>query len=130
MNNYNDIKISSNRSFGIVFSIVFLFIALYPLLNDENIRLWSLIISLVFLVLGILNSKLLNPLNKIWFKFGLFLGKIISPIVMGIIFFLVVTPIGLLMKLFRKDLINLNYNNQKSYWIEKSGPKSKMKNQF
>ena len=130
MNNYDNIKISSNRSFGIVFFIVFLLIALYPLLKDDYVRIWSLIISIIFLILGVLNSKLLNPLNKIWFKFGLFLGKIISPIIMGVIFFLVVTPIGFLMKLLGKDLINLKFNNKKTYWIEKSGPKSKMKNQF
>jgi predicted membrane protein len=130
MNNYNDIKISSNRSFGIVFFVVFLLIALYPLLNNEDVRSWSLIFSFIFLILGVSNSKLLNPLNKIWFKFGLFLGKIISPIVMGIIFFSVVTPIGFIMKLLGKDLINLKFTNEKSYWIEKSGPKSKMKNQF
>ena len=126
----DDIKISSNRSFGIVFFIVFLIIALYPLTYSEEIRIWSTIISLIFLVLGLFNSKILTPLNKLWFKFGIFLGKIISPIIMGIIFFLVVTPIGLLMRLLGKDLINLKYNNNKSYWIEKKGPKSKMKNQF
>ena len=126
----DDIKISSNRSFGIVFFIVFLLIALYPLTYSQNIRVWSVIISIIFLVLGLFNSKILTPLNKLWFKFGIFLGKIISPIIMGIIFFLVVTPIGLLMRLLGKDLINLKYNNNKSYWIEKKGPKSKMKNQF
>ena len=126
----DDIKISSNRSFGIVFFIVFLLIALYPLTYSQDIRIWSVIISIIFLVLGLFNSKILTPLNKLWFKFGIFLGKIISPIIMGIIFFLVVTPIGLLMRLLGKDLINLKYNNNKSYRIEKNGPKSKMKNQF
>ena len=126
----DDVKISSNRSFGIVFFIVFLLIALYPLTYSEDIRVWSVTISLIFLVLGLFNSKILTPLNKLLFKFGIFLGKIISPIIMGIIFFLVVTPIGLLMRLLGKDLINLKYNNNKSYWIEKKGPKSKMKNQF
>ena len=126
----DEVKISSNRSFGIVFFIVFLLITLYPLTYNGEIRIWSAIISLIFLVLGLLNSKILTPLNKLWFKFGIFLGKIISPIIMGIIFFLVVTPIGLLMRLLGKDLINLKYNNNKSYWIEKNGPKSKMKNQF
>ena len=126
----DEIKISSNRSFGIVFFIVFFLIAIYPLLNDGNIRIWSLIISLSFLILGLLNSKILKPLNKIWFKFGLLLGKIISPLVMGLIFFIVVTPIGLLMRLINKDLLNLKFNETKSYWIEKNGPKSKMKNQF
>ena len=77
-----------------------------------------------------LNSKILTPLNKIWFKFGLFLGKIISPLIMGVIFFLVVTPIGLIMRVFKKDLLNLKFNNNSSYWIENKVPKSKMKNQF
>ena len=126
----DDIKIGSNKSFGIVFFIVFLLISIYPLLNNESIRLWSLIISIVFLILGILNSFLLSPLNKLWFKFGIFLGKIISPIIMGIIFFLVVFPIGFIMRLLGKDLLNLKYNNNKSYWIIKNGPKSRMKNQF
>ena len=130
MSKINDIKISSNRSFGIVFFIFFLIIALYPLLNNQNIRLWSLIISMVFLILGLLNSNFLRPLNKIWFRFGLLLGKVVSPLIMSIIFFLVVTPIGIFMKVLGKDLINLKFNNKKTYWIEKSGPKSKMKNQF
>ena len=125
-----DVKIGSNRSFGIVFFIVFLLIAIYPLINNEDIRIWSLLVSLIFLVLGLINSNILSPLNKLWFKFGIFLGKIISPLVMGIIFFLVVTPIGLIMRLIGKDVLNLRYNDYKSYWIEKTGPKSKMKNQF
>ena len=126
----DDVKISSNRSFGIVFFIVFLLIALYPLTYNGEVRGWSVIISLLFLVLGLLNSKILNPLNNLWFKFGIFLGKIISPLIMGIIFFLVVTPIGFIMRLLGKDILNLKYNENKSYWIEKKGPKSKMKNQF
>ncbi len=126
----SDIKIGSNRSFGVVFFIFFLFIALYPLINDGEVRLWSLLISLIFLVLGIFKSKILTPLNKVWFKFGILIGSIISPIIMGIIFFLIVTPIGLFMRAIGKDLLNLKYNNSKSYWIEKNGPKSKMKNQF
>ena len=126
----DDIKISSNRSFGIVFFVVFLLIALYPLTYSGELRLWSVIISLIFLSLGLINSKILTPLNKLWFRFGIFLGKIISPVIMGIIFFLVVTPIGLVMRLLGKDLLNLRYNKNKSYWIEKNDPKSKMKNQF
>jgi len=126
----DDIKISSNRSFGIVFFIVFLLIALYPLIYSGEIRVWSAIISLILLALGVLNSKILTPLNKLWFKFGIFLSKIISPLIMGIIFFLVVTPIGLTMRIFGKDVLNLKYNKNQSYWIEKKDPKSKMKNQF
>ena len=126
----DDIKISSNRSFGIVFFIVFLLIAFYPLIYSGEIRIWSLIVSLIFLILGLINSRILTPLNKLWFKFGILLGKIISPIIMGIIFFLVVTPIGLIMRFLGKDVLNLKFNANKSYWIEKTGPKSKMKNQF
>ena len=126
----NEIKIGSNKSFGIVFFVVFLLIALYPLTNSQEIRLWSLIISIIFLILGLFNSKILRPLNILWFKFGIFLGKIVSPIIMGVIFFFVVTPIAILMRFIGKDLLNLKYNNKKTYWIEKNGPKSKMKNQF
>ena len=126
----NEIKIGSNRNFGIVFFIVFLLIATYPLINYGEIRQWSLILSLIFLILGLINSKILTPLNILWFKFGIFLGKIISPLVMGIIFFFVVTPIGLVMRLLSKDILNLKFNNESSYWIKKTGPISKMKNQF
>ena len=126
----DEIKISSNRSFGIVFFIVFLLIALYPLLKGNDLRIWSLVISFIFLALGLINSKILTPLNRLWFKFGLVLGKFISPLIMGIIFFLVVTPIGIIMRLLKKDLLNLKYNKKETYWIIKSGPKSKMKNQF
>ena len=125
-----EINKGSNKSFGIVFFVVFLLIAIFPLTNSGEIRIWSLIISFIFLILGLLKSKILTPLNNLWFKFGIFLGKIVSPLVMGVIFFFVVTPIGLLMRLLGKDLLNLKYNSNKSYWIEKSGPKSKMKNQF
>ena len=124
------IKTSSNKSFGIVFFIVFLIISLYPLIKDGNLRLWSLIVSLIFLILGLTNSIILTPLNRLWFKFGFFLGKIVSPIILGTIFFLIVTPTGLLLRLFGKDVINLKYNNNNSYWIEKTGPKSNMKDQF
>ena len=127
---YKDIKIGSNRSFGIVFFVVFLVIGLWPALSDNELRIWSIVISLIFFILGILNSKILTPLNKVWFKFGILLGNFIAPIVMGIVFFLVVTPTGLLMKLFRKDLINLKKNNDKTYWIEKKEINSSMKNQF
>ena len=125
-----NLKIPSNRSFGFVFATVFFLIAIYPLINSGEIKYWSIIISIIFLILGLINSRLLSPLNNLWFKFGIYLGKIISPIIMGIIFFLVVTPIGLIMKILKKDLLNLRYNSKKTYWINKTGPKSKMKNQF
>ena len=124
------IKISSNRSFGIVFFILFFIIAIFPLLSDGNIRVWSAALSIIFLILGLMNSSILYPLNKIWFKFGILLGKIVSPIVLGVIFFFVVTPIGILMKILGKDLLNLKNNNEKSYWIKRSDIKSKMKDQF
>ena len=126
----DDIKISSNRSFGIVFFIIFLLISFYPLLKGNDLKLWSLVISLIFLILGLLNSNILSPLKRLWIKFGLYLGKIINPIVMGIIFFLVVTPTGLFMRLLKKDLLNLKFNDNDTYWIERKGPKSEMKNQF
>ena len=110
--------------------MVFLIISLYPLTHGVEIRLWSLIISFIFLILGLINSKILTPLNRLWFKFGLLLGKFISPLIMGIIFFAVVTPIGIIMRLLKKDLLNLKYNKKETYWIDKTGPKSKMKNQF
>ena len=125
-----EIKIGSNKSFGIVFFIVFLLVAIYPLINNSEIRIWSLITAVIFLILGLTNSKVLTPLNKLWFKFGLLLGKIVSPLIMGIIFFLVVTPTAFIMRIIGKDLLNLKFNDKKTYWIEKTEPKSKMKNQF
>ena len=124
------IKISSNKSFGIVFFTVFLIIAIWPLLNGYEIRYWSLIISIVFLILGILNSKILTPFNKIWFKIGILLGNVISPIVMSIIFFLVVTPTSFIMKILGKDLLNLKKNTKNSYWIKKQNQNNRMKKQF
>ena len=125
------IKISSNRNFGLVFFVVFLIVSLWPVINNEPIRVWSVIISLIFLVLGLINSKMLSPLNKLWFKFGMILGALIAPMVMGLIFFLVVTPIGLILKLFGKDLLNKKYKSKKStYWIKRDNPIGSMKRQF
>tara|TARA_X000000368_G_C22405461_1_gene439369 strand:+ start:111 stop:497 length:387 start_codon:yes stop_codon:yes gene_type:complete len=124
------IKVGSNRGFGIVFFIVFILIGIYPLIDNDELRLWSILLSLIFLTLGLINSNFLTPLNILWFKFGIFLGKVVSPLILGFIFFIVVTPTGILVRFFKKDLLNLKFNSKKSYWIEKSGPKSKMKNQF
>jgi hypothetical protein len=124
------IKKSSNKSFGIVFFIVFIIIGFWPLFDINTYRLWAIIIALIFLALGLVNSKLLTPLNILWFKFGLFLGKVVSPLVMGIIFFAVVTPTGILMRIIKKDLLNLKFTNKNTYWINKSKIKSTMKNQF
>ena len=123
------IKISSNRSFGLLFFAIFLIISFWPLLDDKDIRIWSLIISLIFLILGILNSNTLKPLNKIWFKFGMFLGKIISPIIIGLVYFLVVTPTGFIMRFLGKDLLKLKKNKNNTYWLAKNY-KSNMKDQF
>ena len=130
MKKSENIKIGSNKSFGIVFFIVFLIIATYPLLNDNSIRLWSLIIGIIFLILGIMNSKVLTPFNILWIKFGLLLGKVVSPIIMGFVFFGVVTPISIIMKLLRKDLLYLKRNKKETYWLKKEENKSNMKNQF
>jgi|TARA_B110000444_G_scaffold234942_1_gene245635 hypothetical protein len=125
-----EIKRSSNKNFGIVFFVVFIIIGFWPLLDINTYRLWAIIIAVIFLTLGFMNSRLLTPLNILWFKFGIFLGKIVSPIVMGVIFFFVVTPIAILMRISKKDLLNLKFNNKETYWIKKSNYKSKMKNQF
>ena len=124
------LEMGSNRSFGVVFFVVFLAISLWPLTSDNNIRIWSLIISFIFLALGLINSIFLSPLNKLWFKFGIFLGKFMSPLIMAVIFFIVVTPIGLIMRIFNKDLLKLKFNKDKTYWITKDKIKSEMKNQF
>ena len=123
------IKVSSNKSFGIVFFVVFVVIGFYPLINQEDFRLWSLIIALIFLGLGLINSSILTPFNLLWFKFGMLLGRVVSPIIMALVFFGVVTPTGLIMKIFKKDLLKLKKKDKKSYWIERK-TKSEMKNQF
>jgi len=128
--NKQKIKMGTNRSFGIVFFAVFLIISFYPLLNEGNLRIWSLVVSIIFLLLGLFNSKILTPLNKIWFKFGMILGNIVSPIVMGLVYFCVVTPIAIMMRLLGKDILNIKKNKKKTYWIEKSSLKNTMKNQF
>ena len=123
-------KLPSNRSFGILFFVVFFVIGIWPILNDGEYRIWSILISSVFLFLGIINSNFLTPLNKFWMKFGLLLGMIVTPIVMGIIFFLVVTPTGILLRLFRKDILKLKKNKSNTYWTLKDNDNNDMRNQF
>ena len=131
MTSNSKIKISSNRNFGLVFFAVFLIVALWPLKNEGDIRLWSLALSIIFFILGILNSKLLTPLNKLWFKFGIFLGVIVSPIIMGIVFFLIVTPTGVLMRLLGKDLLKTTKTKSIStYWMKRDKKQTSMKKQF
>ena len=125
-----NIKTGSNKSFGIVFFIFFLVVAIYPLYFGNSIRVWSIVVSLIFLLLGLLNSRILTPLNLIWFQFGMLLGKIVSPVVMGLFFFVVVTPTGLIMRLLKKDLLNLKKKTSNTYWIKRDQTKTDMKNQF
>ena len=131
MSQKSKIKVSSNRSFGLVFFVVFLIIGLWPLLDGGQFKIWSLFFSLFFLVLGLLNSKLLTPLNLLWTKFGILLGNVFAPIVMSFIFFLVVTPIGLLVRIMGRDLLRTKYNkSEKSYWVKRDKRTTKMNQQF
>ena len=125
------IKLASNRSFGLVFFLFFFIIALWPLKSDSDIRIVPLLISFIFLILGLVNSNLLKPLNFIWMKFGLMLGKFMNPIIMGFVYYLTVVPVGLILKILNKNLLNIKKkNDQKSYWITKKKSQSTMKNQF
>ncbi len=131
MINKSNIKMGSNRSFGLVFFVVFLILGLWPVKSGGDINIFLILISLVFLFLVITKSKFLTPLNKLWFKFGMKLGAIIAPIVMGVVFFLVVTPIGIIMKITGRDLINKKINkNIKTYWINRKKAVGSMKRQF
>ena len=123
-------KISSNRSFGLLFFIVFALISVWPIINGGTPRLWPIPFSIIFLVLGLLNSKILNPLNLAWVKFGEILGRIIAPIVMGIVYFLIITPRGLFMRLIGKDLLGIKFSENKSYWIKREKSIGSMKRQF
>ena len=124
-------KKSSNKSFGILFFVVFLGVGLWPLTNDNNPNIYLIIISIIFLILGLLNSKLLSPLNSFWIKFGELLGKIIAPVIMAIIYFLILTPISLMVRLFGKDLLGLKFSKQlKTYWIKRKKDLGSMDKQF
>ena len=130
----DEVKIGSNRAFGLVFVVVFLVIALWPLLNDEPVRNWSLWIAGALLLVSLVRPQLLTPLNQLWFKFGLLLHKIVSPVVMALLYFLTVTPTALLMRLFGKRPLDLEFDETaETYWIERTprGPSPEtMKNQF
>tara|TARA_B100001996_G_scaffold352636_1_gene313457 strand:- start:105 stop:482 length:378 start_codon:yes stop_codon:yes gene_type:complete len=123
-------KVSSNRNFGIVFFVVFLLISIWPIIDGHSLRIWSLIISFTFLFLGLLNSKILSPLNLLWIKFGEILGRIIAPLVMGIIYFIVITPIGLFMHFIGKDILGKKFLKTQSYWIKREKNIGSMKKQF
>ena len=121
---------TSNKSFGILFFIVFILYGIWPILNSDDLRIWSLAIGVIFLILGLLNSKLLGPLNLAWVKFGEILGRIIAPIVMGFIYFIMITPIGLFMRLIGKDLLRTKFLKDNSYWIKREKNIGPMKRQF
>ena len=122
-------KLPSNKTFGLFFSAIFFLIYLWLLLKYQNNQSWLIILGLIFLTLGLLNSKILHYPNLFWIKFGNILGLVISPIVMGIIFFLVITPINIIMKIFQKDIIGLE-KKKHSYWINRSKDQKDMRNQF
>ena len=121
---------NSNKSFGVVFFIVFFIYGMWPILNSEEIRVWSLAVGIIFLILGLLNSKLLTPLNNLWIKLGELLGKIISPIVMAFVYFFVITPTAIIMRLFGKDLLNTKFQEKNSYWIKRDKNIGSMKKQY
>ena len=122
---------SSNRSFGILFFIVFLIFGVWPLKNGENLNYYFIIFSGIFLLLGLLNSKLLSPLNKIWIKFGEILGTIIAPIIMALVYFVILTPVSLVVRVFGKDLLGLKFTNkQQTYWINRKKNMGSMRKQF
>ena len=131
MQEKSKIKMSSNRSFGLVFFIVLMIIGLWPLKNNGDVRVYFVLLSISFLILGLINSKLLTPLNLLWFKLGILIGSIMAPIVMGIVFFLIVTPTGLIMKMFGKKMLDNAFDkSKKSYWINRNKKANSMKKQF
>ena len=123
-------KKNSNKSFGILFFLVFLFLTTWSILNKNGFEYIFVVFSTIFLILGLLNSKILTPFNIIWVKFGELLGKIIAPIIMGIIYFLIITPIGLFLRLIGKDILNLKFNKNKSYWIDRQNNIGPMNKQY
>ena len=126
-----EIKINkkNNITFGILFFIFFLIIGFFPLISVGIIRIWSVVLSLVFLIITIIRPNLFTFLNRSWIQFGIFLGKIISPIVMGLVFFFVVTPIGVLVRILKKDVMGLK-RGASSYWINREDKLQSMKKQF
>jgi len=127
---YHDSK-STNRSFGIVFSIVFLIVSLYPLMDSKGLYLWALIVSAIFILLAFVAPQTLAIPNKLWLRFGVLLGSIIAPIVMALVYFVTVLPTGIVMRLLGKDLLKQKLDKSaKSYWIERKESIGSMKNQF
>ena len=123
-------KSNNNKSLGILFFFVFIIISLWPLFNEENVRIWSVVIAIIFLTLALIKPDILNPLTKLWINFGELIGKFISPIVIGLIYFVILTPIGLLMRIFNKDLLNLKFSKKNSYWIKRETKLNSMDKQY
>ena len=122
---------SSNKSFGLLFFVVFLIIGLWPLKNGDSINIYFIIFSAFFLILGLINSKLLSPLNKSWIKLGEILGIIIAPVVMALVYFVILTPVSLIVRIFGKDLLGLRFLKDKdTYWIKRKKNLGSMKKQF
>ena len=119
----------NNITFGILFFIFFLIIGLYPLKSGVIVRIWSLILSLVFLIITILAPNLFTFLNRMWIRFGILIGKLISPIVMGLVFFFLVTPIGMCFRILKKDVMGLK-RRPSTYWINRKDKLQSMKKQF
>ena len=131
---HHEVKVGSERSFGVVFAIVFSIIGTWPLLSGGELRIWSQLVAAAFLGLGFITPGVLRPLNILWFKFGMLLGRIIAPIVISLLYFITVTPTGLIMRILRKDILRLKLDrNAKSYWIcrdKTNNPMGSMKKQF
>ncbi|MBK6581478.1 MAG: hypothetical protein IPJ33_00200 [Gammaproteobacteria bacterium] len=120
---FSSAKAGSNRSFGVVFVVAFALIGLFPLVREEAVRTWALLVSGAFLVPTLVYPQVLAPLNKLWFRFGMLLGRIINPVVMFIMYALVMVPVGLVLKLMRKDLLRLKPDARAStYWIQRTPP--------
>jgi len=123
-------KKTSEKSFGVLFFAVFFLIGIWPFLNNNSIRVWALVLSFIFLAIALLKQELLKPLNNLWIKFGENLGKIISPIVMAIIFFFMITPLSFIIRMFGKDLLKLKISKNNSYWIKRKKNVNSMNKQF
>ena len=123
-------KKSSSKSFGYLFFSLFLILSLWPVLNDNSVNFLFLSISAVFLFLTILNAKILDFLNNYWIKLGELLGRVVAPIIMFAVFFVIVTPLSLLTKLLKKDLLNMRFNDSKTYWTNKVKKIDSMDKQF
>ena len=121
---------SSNKSFGILFFVVFFLYGIWPIVRSNEIRFWSILLGIIFLALGLLNSNILSPLNRYWVKFGELLGKIISPVVMAFVYFIIITPLAIIVRLLGKDLLKTKFNKSSSYWMKRLKNIGSMKKQF